>query len=77
MLLFSAVGAFAQTAIKNLRIPYTVENIDQYAFAHCQNLEEVFIENDDLRLIQNVFENCESLNASVAASILLYEINNK
>jgi hypothetical protein len=61
----SSIGGsafFGCNGIKQIDIPYSVEQIGANAFAGCQTLEEVVIGNGDKHINGSAFKDCEKLH---------------
>lgn len=54
-------SAFYSTDVKKIKIPSNVAEVGKMAFAGCQNLSEVVVENGVRKFYDSVFLSCESL----------------
>ena len=64
-------SSFSGTSLKKVVIPGTVKLIDGWAFAHCQDLEEVIIEDGVEEIREGAFYDCPALvSVTLPASVV-------
>ena len=54
---FSAVWEFASSEIRALNIPTAVKNIDEKAFADCEDINVIYFYGDSPKIAEDAFEN--------------------
>jgi hypothetical protein len=70
---FEEIGysSFSGTSLKKVVVPGTVKLIDGWAFAHCQDLEEVIIEDGVQEIREGAFYDCPALvSVTLPASVV-------
>ena len=64
-------SSFSGTSLKKVVVPGTVKLIDGWAFAHCQDLEEVIIEDGVEEIREGAFYDCPALvSVTLPASVV-------
>ncbi|MBO4408092.1 MAG: leucine-rich repeat protein [Clostridiales bacterium] len=58
-------GAFDHSAFKSVQIPLSVAMVKNYAFGYCDDLEEVWILNKDVTILQNAFSQSKNIKTIV------------
>ena len=62
-------SSFAYTLLKNITLPYSVTNIESFAFSNCSDFKNITINGNKLSISDTAFDGCNNLRICYSAGI--------